>query len=240
MVDDQLPKQISLDVDLPDEQTFDSLVVGDNSLIYQHCGLLVEQSESTELPFLTYISGGAGTGKSHLLVAMSHNAAQQQKSHFYLALDATLRYPHTILDGMENIQLLCIDNIQHIQHSKDWQRALFDLINRIRETQVCKLVVSCDRGPKQLQFELADLVSRLAWGISFSLAPLDDQDACEALNIKAKQRGISISRESLQFLISHAKRDMHSLVAALDELQFQGIQEKRKISIPFIKQVLDL
>ncbi|GAC14540.1 DnaA regulatory inactivator Hda [Aliiglaciecola lipolytica] len=240
MVGGRFPKQISLDVDLPDEQTFESLVVGSNSLVYQHCRLLLTQGDASDLPFLTYISGATATGKSHLLVALSHEAAQQNISHFYLALDQALSYPHTILEGMENIQLLCIDNLQYIQNSPEWQRALFDLINRIHETQLCKLVISCDRGPKQVQFALADLVSRLAWGISFSLSTLNDEDALKALHIKAKQRGISISNESLQFLISHAKRDMHSLVAALDELQLKGVEEKRRISIPFIKQVLDL
>ncbi|WJG11141.1 DnaA regulatory inactivator Hda [Aliiglaciecola sp. LCG003] len=235
-----MPRQIVLDVNLPDEQTFDTFIVGDNDLLVEQCRQLVSPSENDGTPFLTFLAGAEGAGKSHLLVALCHLAAQQNISHFYLSLEPDMPFPAQILDDLEKIQLVCIDNIQHLSHQLDWQEALFDLINRSQETQGCKLVISANQGPKNLEFQLADLISRLTWGISFTIQPLDDDLIEKALVLKAKSRGIIIAPESIRYLISHTRRDLHSLTQTLETLELKSLQEKRKLSIPFIKQALDI
>ncbi|GAA0852467.1 DnaA regulatory inactivator Hda [Aliiglaciecola litoralis] len=233
------PQQIVLDVDLPDEQTFDTLVEGENTLVVAHCQSLLLSPNSENTPFVTYISGASASGKSHLLVAMCHQAAERQLSHFYLCLSESSPYPADMLNSMENLDLLCIDNIHLLESLPDWQRALFDLINRINETQGCKLVVSANQGPLSLNFDLADLKSRLSWGVSFNLVPLGEKEAEHALEVKARHRGLVIAPESLSYLVTHSRRDMHSLTQSLEVLQQKSLQQKRKISIPFIKQTFD-
>ena len=136
--------------------------------------------------------------------------------------------------------MICIDNLDCIEGDEEWQRALFDLINRCRENGKAKLVVSALKGPKMLALELADLSSRLSWGTSFTIKPLSDQQMQDAIILKAKTRGINISKQVARFLMIHTTRDMHSLVATLDLLDSKTLQEKRRLSVPFIKQALDL
>lgn len=235
-----VPQQIVLDVELPDEQTFSSFVTGDNPLTISHCETLVDNEAGQSSPFLTFLSGPKGAGKSHLMVSMCHRASELGLSQFYLCLEQKMELPADILHSLEYVDVLCIDNIHLLATKKDWQLALFDLINRIKETGNCRLVVSADTGPLALKLELPDLTSRLSWGVSFNLTPLNDEHAEFALLLKAEKRGINISPESVRFLISHTRRDMQNLTATLDQLQTKSLQLKRKISIPFIKLALGL
>lgn len=229
-------QQITLDVNLPDDQTFDSYVCGENQQLLTH--LLDVFTAKT--PFLTYISGVKSSGKSHLLVALCNEAANKHLSHFYLALDAAHTYSPAILEGLEHSDLVCIDNLERIEDDALWQRALFDLINRIHENPGCRLVVTAKAGPGSMHFSLADLASRLTWGISFRLQPLDDNQTMEALSIKARHRGIELNADVARYLINHCARDMGSLTNLLDRLDALSLQEKRKLTIPFIKQSLNL
>ncbi|TRY30187.1 DnaA regulatory inactivator Hda [Aliiglaciecola sp. M165] len=233
-----LPEQIVLDVNLPDEQTFLNFEAGENELVVEHLKQAIKTQSGGTQPFLTYLSGPTGAGKSHLLVATCHLAKSLNLEHFYINLDEDLSYPSLILDGLERLQVVCIDNIQWIQQSAQWQRAMFDLINRVKESNYCKLFLSSNAGPKALNLALADLSSRLTWGISFHLNTLDESAAVSALLKKAKYKGIAVPAESLKFLVQHCRRDMHTLTKTLDKIEHQSLQEKRKISIPLIKQVL--
>lgn len=236
-----MTQQIPLDVNLPDDHQLGNFVVGDNALLFDRCGsLLADNAHYSDANFLTFVSGDKGTGKSHLLVALCHEAAKSQSTHFYLELSDTSSYPVEILDGLENSDLICIDNLDCIEADEAWQRGLFDLINRCREMGKAKLVVSASKGPKILSFELADLSSRLSWGTSFAIKPLSDQQMQQAIVLKAKTRGINISKQVARFLMIHTTRDMHSLVATLDILDSKTLEEKRPLSVPFIKHALNL
>ena len=235
-----VPQQIVLDVELPDEQTFSTFVEAQNSVAVSHCQQLLERKITPNMPFLTFLSGATGAGKSHLMVAMCHKASELGLSQFYLCLEDDMEFPAEILNAMEHVDLLCIDNIQRLQSKPEWQIALFDLVNRIKESPRCCLVVSADKGPLSLELELPDLKSRLSWGVSFHLTPLNEIDAEAALVKKAEHRGIVISPESIRFLISHCRRDMQTLTSTLEYLQNKSLELKRKISIPLIKLALDI
>ncbi len=236
-----MTQQLPLDIALPDDCKLSNFVVGDNSLLFNYCeSLLSKNTNYTDANALTFISGDRGTGKSHLLVGLCHLAAKRQLTHFYLELSDHMTFPAEILDGLENINLLCIDNIDAIEDDENWQRALFDLINRCRETRHTKLVLSALKGPKMFEMALPDLTSRLSWGTSFTIKPLTDSQCQQAIKLKANERGMNISDQVARFLMLHTTRDMRSLVTTLDILDSKTLQEKRKLSVPFIKQVLGI
>lgn len=236
-----MTQQIPLDINLPDDRQLSNFVIGDNAVLFNRCeSLITDNAVYSDASFLTFISGEKGTGKSHLLVALCHEAAKSQLTHFYLALSDNSLYPAEILDGLENIDLICIDNLDCVEGDETWQRGLFDLINRCREVGKAKLVVSASKGPKMLKLELADLSSRLSWGTSFTIKVLSDPQMQQAVVLKAKTRGINISKQTARFLMIHTTRDMRSLVATLDFLDSKTLEEKRRLSIPFIKEALDL
>ena len=102
------------------------------------------------------------------------------------------------------------------------------------------LLISGDESTQQLGITLPDLVSRLSWGLTEQVKPLDDEEKVIAIQYRATQRGLFLSDEVVKFLLNRLSRDMGSLINSLDVLDKASIQEQRKITIPFIKEVLTL
>lgn len=234
-----MSQQLPLPVQLPDDETFASFVEGDNALLLQHLGGLLSP-QRFDLPFLTFISSAGGEGKSHLMYAMCHACLEQGISHIYLDLHQHREFTSDVLTGLEQMDIVCLDNVQAIADEHDWQVSLFDLINRVREHQRCRLVLSADAAPQQLPLTLPDLASRLTWGVYFSLTPLNDEQRSEVLEMRAQQRGLSMPPEVSRFLLNHLQRDMRSLMQALDTLDQQSLQAQRKLTVPFVKTALGL
>ncbi|KXI29462.1 DnaA regulatory inactivator Hda [Paraglaciecola hydrolytica] len=233
--------QLSLPVLLKDRLSFDNFVVGDNQQLVDHLiavASAVEQSPA--LVWLTYCFAESGLGKSHLLFASSYLAEQSQQSCVYLSFRDKSQLSLEMLEGLEAYSLICLDDIECIEDDLAWQVALFDLINRIKEQGQSRLIL-CARFPLQaLPLQLPDLLSRLSWGVSFRIVPLNDNERCKALILRAEQRGLVMSLEVAKYLLNHLQRDLPALIACLDKLDELSLQQQRKLTIPFVKSTLDL
>ena len=100
------------------------------------------------------------------------------------------------------------------------------------------MLISGDESAQQLGISLPDLVSRLSWGLTEQVKPMDDEEKVQALQYRATQRGLFLSDDVVKFLLNRFSRDMSNLIKSLDALDKASIQEQRKITIPFIKEVL--
>ena len=85
---------------------------------------------------------------------------------------------------------------------------------------------------------MPDLASRLDWGRVVGLLPLDDADKLRALQLRAQLRGLSLSDDVGRYLLQHLARDMRSLCHALERLDRASLVAQRRLTLPFIKQVL--
>jgi DnaA-homolog protein len=226
-------------VHLPDDETFESFVVGKNAQVVDHLHGVLNGNQVTTAP-LTFISGDSGVGKSHLLFAMCQGAHVLQKTSLYISLKQKDELSVAMLDGLEDYYLLCVDDVQLIEQDVSWQVAFFDLINRVKEKGNGHLILTANAGPKSLTLALADLQSRLAWGLSYQLQGLDEAGKLHALKGRANKRGLQMTTMVAQFLLSHLQRDMPALMATLDTLDKSSLQQQRKLTIPFVKQVLGL
>jgi len=229
--------QLALSVQLPDDETFASFTSEENKAVVNQLKSFITQAE--KLPSSFYIFGLSGVGKSHLLHACSSFAAQQGKTSVCLSCAELKNLPVEVLDGLEQIDLICLDDINLIAGDENWQQAIFDLYNRVLEQNKC-LLVSGDESAQQLGITLPDLVSRLTWGLTEQVKPLDDDEKSAALKHRAMQRGLILTDDAVRFLLNRASRDMSSLLETLDTLDKASIREQRKITIPFIKDVLGL
>lgn len=233
-------KQLSLNVHLNDDATFDNYFVIENSgnyLALQAVKSLVNDAGAE--PFV-YIWGAEGVGISHLLQAACHAASASNLRSQYLPLEELAGFaPEQLLDGLEQLDLLCLDGLQHVMGQQGWDHALFHLYNRLRENQQCRLLVSADCAPRDLGSGLPDLISRMGWGIAFHLEPLSDEDKMSALKLRAQARGIELTDDVLTFIIHRASRDMVELFDYLQRLDTLSLAEKRRVTIPFIKEALD-
>lgn len=230
--------QLALAVQLPDDETFASFYAGANDIAIEQLKSFIDADANTiNKPNSFYLFGISGVGKSHLLHAACSYAAAKNKSSLCLSFTELKQLSIEVLDGLEQIDVICLDDMQLIAKDANWQQAVFDLYNRVIEQNKC-LIIAGDQSVKELGLTLPDLVSRLKWGFTEQIKPLNDDDKISTLQYRAQQRGIVLQEDATRYLLNHLSRDMQNLLSALDELDRASIREQRKITIPFIKEVL--
>ena len=142
-----------------------------------------------------------------------------------------------MLDGLAMRELVCIDDIETVAGRGDWETALFDLCNQLVDVDA-QLVVAAAMAPRECPFELEDLASRLARLPVFQVRPLDDDSRVAALRLRAGHRGLELPDETARYLIRRSRRDMASLYELLDKLDLEALRAQRKLTIPFVRDVL--
>ena len=142
-----------------------------------------------------------------------------------------------MLAGLEALEFLCIDDLDAVCGDAAWEEALFHLFNRVAAAGGA-WVAAADRSPGTLPVRLADLGSRLAWGTSYRLKPLDDEARAQLLVERAARRGLRINRETADYLIRRSPRETGETLALLDRLDRASLAAKRRITIPFAREVL--
>lgn len=188
-------------------------------------------------PFV-YLWGAGQSGKSHLLQAATQLADQAGRGALYIPLEQATQLSPAIFDGLEQLELVCLDDIDQIAGKTDWELAMFGLFNRLRE-QNRSLLVAARCGPLNLPIRLPDLASRLSWGLCYQLQPLGDEDKAQALRAAATRRGLVLSDETARYILRHTQRDMGSLRRLLKQLDQASLEAKRGLTIPFIKAFLE-
>ena len=158
----------------------------------------------------------------------------------YVPLDKRTWFVPEVLEGMEQLALVCIDNIECVAGDEPWDMAIFNLYNRILESGKTRLLITGDRPPRQLNLGLPDLASRLDWGQIYKLQPLSDEDKLQALQLRARLRGFEMPEDVCRFLLKRLDREMRSLFMILDQLDHASITAQRKLTIPFVKEILKL
>ena len=229
----QPPRQLALSVGLRDDATLENFFSHHNDLAVQAIeGIAEGVGES-----FVYLWGESGAGCSHLLQAGCHQAGRYQRSAFYLPLGQFKAQGPEILDGLESLDLVCIDQLEQIVGMPEWEEALFHLFNRIRDAGHY-LLIAADAAPRQLEIALPDLDSRLRWGVVLRIQALDDDGKLAALRARAYDRGIDLSEEVAQFILNRSPRQTGELFLLLDHLDQASLSAKRKVTIPFVKQLL--
>lgn len=159
---------------------------------------------------IIYLWGDAGSGKSHLLRACS-------------ALRAGAR------DGLR-----IADDVQTLDEES--QIVLFNAINEARQSGSAVLAAGNEPPPRLPLRE--DLKSRLAWGLVYHVKPLTDDERAVYMRAEAERRGMRLTDEAVGFLLTHARRDLPSLAAILDELDRASLELQRPISLPLLRETL--
>lgn len=206
---------------------------------------------------ITFIWGNKGVGKSHLLQALCHandmankntNKPANEHSHaaskvqtlqcLYLPMQKIKLFGPEVFGSLHHMDVICLDDFDTVVGDKDWELSLFEFFNRSREQGV-KLLVSAENAPRGLPFSLPDLASRMSWGVIYQLHELNDEEKISALDRRAREKHMPLETEVLQYIYMRHSRDLQSLLTVLDKLDQLSLAEKRRLTIPFVKKVMD-
>jgi DnaA family protein len=228
-------QQLTLPVRLSDEATFANFLSapGNAFALAALRKSLEEQAEG-----MCYLRGAQASGRSHLLQALCHAAGDRGLAACYLPLQDLYDYPaKDVLAGLDSQHLICLDDLDAVAGDADWEEALFHLFNRCQQGQL-GLCISATGSPQELGIALPDLASRLRLMLDCRLSVLADEEKQAALQLRAQGIGINMPDEVAGFILRHLERDMSSLVAFLIRLDLLSIAEKRRITVPFVSDML--
>lgn len=229
-----MTRQLALELRLRASARFTGYVAGPNAeLLRQLHDSAIGEGEAFVLCW-----GASGSGKTHLLQACCHAATEHERTAAYLSLDEIDAMPPGVLEGWEQFDLVCLDDIEQIAARPEWEEAVFHLYNRVRE-QGGRLVVSAACAPAQLGLGLADLVSRLGWGVVYPIHALDDEQRREAMQLRASQKGCELPDDTAVYLLRRLPRELPGLFDTLDRLDEASLAAHRKLTVPFVKSVLE-
>jgi DnaA-homolog protein len=226
------PEQLALRLRARSGASFTNFVAAEANAATVHA---LQAWLQTPEPGVFYLFGAEGSGRSHLL----HAACGAVATSIYVPLNELHgEDPRVLFEGVESVALVCLDDIERVLADRHWCEQLFHLFNRLIDAR-CKLLVAATQAAAALPCALPDLRSRLAWGGSFRVQPLDDDGRRSALRLLARERGFDLSDEVLAYLFARLPRDFNALLQLLDQLDQHSLAQQKRITVPFVRQLLD-
>lgn len=222
--------QMALPLQLADHAIFESFLRAGNEMLVSTLEAVANGSATQGC----WIWGPAATGKTHLLQATCERAGDRSS---YVPLRLMADAGPAILEGLTSRELICLDDLDAVAGDEQWEDALFALCNDILDADRT-LVVSAAMSPRESRIGLPDLRSRLSLLATFQVRTLTDDQRIKALQLRAEHRGLELPDDTAGFLLNRSRRDMASLYELLDRLDLEALRAKRRLTIPFVRQVL--
>ncbi len=227
--------QLALPVRLRDHATFDTFDALAQPLLVAELRAAAAGPEGRQP---TWLWGPRGSGRSHLLQAVCAAAVAAGHAAAYLPLKDLLALGPGMLEGQERAAVVGLDDLDEaVGAGAPWREALFALHNAVREAGGW-LVFTTTTAPSAFASGLADLDSRLAAAAVHRLNPLDDTGLMRALAARATRLGLELPEETARWLLVRAPRDAAHLFALLDRLDAAALQAQRRLTVPFVREVL--
>jgi DnaA family protein len=225
-------QQLPLGVRLADRAVFASFLPGRNGEALAH----VRGAALAQVSGALWLCGPPGAGKTHLLQAACALAAQSMRAGYFPLADL-LALGVGVLEGLSELQCLCLDDLEAVVGQLTWERAIFGVLQEVQE-RGGTLLMAARSPPALLRWALPDLASRCAAGAVFQLRVLDETEQSQALQLRARLRGLELPEETSRWLQRRFPRDMRQLYDLLDTLDEAALAAQRRLTVPFIRQVL--
>ncbi len=224
--------QLPLALRYPPDQRFDGFVGAPAGALAQ-LDALAQGNAGDWL----YLAGATGSGKTHLAIAACAAAESASRRAAYLPLAPAAGRLGDALGALHDYALVALDGLDAVAGARADEVALFDFHNRARDAGMAVLYTA-RAAPDALPLALPDLRSRLSQCARIALAPLDDAGRREVLRLRARRRGLAIDEAAIDWLLRRVDRDLSSLAALLDRLDRASLAAQRRITVPFLRQVL--
>ena len=175
-----------------------------------------------------YIWGDKSFGKSHLLYAACNYFGEKNKKCVYLPLSENKKFEPDILDGFDNYDLVCIDNIDLIFQKEDWEYSFFVLINKILDKSK-KIIFTSSSSLALNNINLKDFHSRLSSSLIFMINSPNDTTKENILKRVILEKEYNINIDICEYLLKRKDRDIDSLLKIIDKIGNYSLSTNKKI-----------
>lgn len=225
------PQQLPLALKFSPDQCFDTFAAAPPGALAQLHALAEGQGE------WCLLTGAAGSGKTHLLLATCLVAESVQRRAAYLSLRDVATQLGDALDALGDAPLVALDDLDAVAGQRDAEVALFHFHNQARARGIGVLYASASL-PTQWPEGLPDWRSRLGQCARIALSPLDDDGRRRLLRLRAQRRGLAFDPAALDWLLARQARDPASLASTFERLDRAALAAQRRLTVPFLREVL--
>ncbi len=232
---------------LDSRYTFEAFVQGKSNQIARAAAEQAAEPENMAYnPLLIY--GGVGLGKTHLMQSVGHRLlannprariAYVRSEHFVNEMITAIR--HNRMDQFKEhyrtLEALLIDDIQFFANKDRSQEEFFHTFNSLLEANQ-RIVITCDRFPKEVEGLEDRLKSRFSWGLSVAVEPPELETRVAILLSKAEAHGVQLPQEVAFFIAKRVRSNVRDLEGALHRLKASAQITGAPITVDFAKQAL--
>ena len=226
------PRQLALQIQINERASLDNFFISkNNNKAIQILKNILERSNSGAQIF---IDDSGSNGKSYLLQAICNDFSNSNNSTIYVPMQKAINLEPSILEGINDLNLICLDDIDLISNQRDWELALFNLINECYEKD-CFLLLSGSIDKLEV---IPDLISRIKKMEILRLKAIDDDELLRATQSISKNLNIEISDKNMNYLINNSRRDIKTVFGTLSQLEKESLERKKSIGLNLIKEVI--
>jgi len=218
-------RQLLLDIRPEQTPSLDNFAVGDNAELLARLTALADVGVFDQI----FLWGPPGSGRSHLLRSTQARALATRRPVLFIA-GARLGDELAPPPG----GLLIVDDVDALSEAA--QITLFRVFNAARLVGLA-LLLSGPEPPLLLKLR-EDLRTRIGATLVYEVKPLSDSDKAAALRAHALGRGMPIEAALIDYLLHHGRRDLPSLLAAIDLLDRVSLEQKRLPSLPLLRELM--
>ena len=226
------PRQLALQIQKNERASLDNFFISkNNNKAIQILKNILERSSNGAQIFIDDLGSN---GKSYLLQAICNDFSNSNNSTIYVPMQEAINLEPSILEGINDLNLICLDDIDLINNQRDWELALFNLINECYEKD-CFLLLSGSIDKLEV---IPDLISRIKKMEILRLKAIDDDELFRATQAISKNLNIEISDKNMNYLINNSRRDIKTVFRTLSQLEIESLERKKSIGLNLIKEVI--
>ena len=216
--------------------TFSNYIVGSsNDLAYAASQAVAVNPGTKYNPLVLY--GGVGLGKTHLAQAVGNEVVRKKPSAKVLYINSET-FVNEFLDSIRfkkkgfsskyrSVDVLIVDDMQFIAGKEKTQEEFFHTFNALHQANK-QIIITSDKPPKSIPTLTERLRSRFEWGMTIDIQMPEFETRCAILESKASESGVSVGRETVEYLANNIKTNVRELEGALNQLlafaEMRGIE----------------
>ncbi len=233
---------------LDSQYTFQNFIEGDCNTLARNAAKAVADNPTQTAFNPLVVHGKSGLGKTHLLHAIGNYVSVKypEKAVLFVGTDTFTQHlvdsiatnsTNELLSWYQNVDILLVDDIQHLVKRKKTQDIFFNLFNVLRQNSKA-IVMACDRPIIELDIE-ERLRSRFQWGLSADLSEPALETRMAILTSKAANNNVELPTDVAEFICFHIQHNIRQLEGILNTMVMKkGIAGKERLDIPLAKEVM--